>query len=129
MNVLLVNGSPNQEGCTFTALSEVAKSLNEEGIETSFFHLGVKPVYGCTACGKCFETKRCVFDSDRVNVLIESMAKADGIVIGSPVYYAGANGALCAMLDRASLQQEPTTLHRFRTRPILLPPLAPTMLY
>jgi multimeric flavodoxin WrbA len=101
MNVLLVNGSPNQEGCTFTALSEVAKALNEEGIDTSFFQLGVKPVYGCTACGKCGETKRCVFESDRVNVLIEAMAKADGIVIGSPVYYAGANGALCALLDRA----------------------------
>lgn len=101
MNVLLVNGSPRQEGCTFTALSEVAKALNEEGIGTSFFHLGVKPVYGCTACGKCAETKRCVFTSDGVNELIEGMAKADGIVIGSPVYYAGANGALCAMLDRA----------------------------
>ncbi len=101
MNVLLVNGSPKQDGCTFTALSEVAEALNEEEIATSFFHLGVKPVYGCTACGKCGETKRCVFDSDRVNVLIEGMAKADGIVIGSPVYYASANGALCAMLDRA----------------------------
>jgi multimeric flavodoxin WrbA len=101
MNVLLVNGSPKQDGCTFTALSQVAKALNEEGIETSFFHLGVKPVFGCTACGKCAETKRCVFDSDRVNVLIEEMATADGIVIGSPVYYAGANGALCALLDRA----------------------------
>jgi len=101
MNVLLVNGSPKQEGCTFTALSEVAKTLNEEGIETSFFQLGVKPVYGCIACGKCAETKRCIFASDGVNELIEGMAKADGVIIGSPVYYAGANGALCALLDRA----------------------------
>jgi len=100
MNVLLVNGSPRPAGCTFTALSEVAKTLNEEGIETSFFQLGVKPVYGCIACGKCAETKRCIFENDGANELSERMRQADGVVIGSPVYYASANGALCALLDR-----------------------------
>lgn len=101
MKVLLINGSPKSNGCTFTALSEVSTTLNKEGISTEFFHIGSKPVYGCTACQKCRENKRCTFSDDLCNSLIESMANSDGIIIGSPVYYAGPNGALCALLDRA----------------------------
>jgi len=100
MKVLLVNGSPHGKGCTYTGLSEVEKTLKEQGIETELFHIGVKPIRGCCDCRKCKETGRCAFDDDPVNTLIEKIIRADGVVIGSPVYYGGANGALCALLDR-----------------------------
>lgn len=100
MKVLLVNGSPNKEGCTFTALKEVAGQLEKNGIETEIFHIGKKAVQGCIACQKCSELGRCVFNDDLYNKLLELSKKADGIIIGSPVYYAGPNGALCALLDR-----------------------------
>lgn len=101
MKVLLINGSPHPKGCTYTALSEVAKTLNEQGIETQIYHIGVKPVRGCIACHACFSLGKCAFDDDPANELCALMKEADGIVIGSPVYYAGPNGALCALLDRA----------------------------
>lgn len=100
MKVLLVNGSPNAEGCTYTALKEVAGQLDKNEIETEIFHIGKKAVQGCIACGKCSELGRCVFKDDLYNELLELVKKADGIVVGSPVYYAGPNGALCAILDR-----------------------------
>lgn len=100
MKVLLVNGSPNKKGCTFTALSEVADTLEKEGLETQIFHIGNKMVHGCIACRKCSELGKCIFNDDVANELSELMQEADGIVIGSPVYYAGPNGALCALLDR-----------------------------
>lgn len=100
MEVLLINGSPKSNGCTFTALSAVAAALQDQGINTSFFHIGSQPVYGCTACGKCAESKRCVLPDGKVNECIMRLEKADGVVIGSPVYYAAPNGALCALLDR-----------------------------
>lgn len=100
MNVLLVNGSPHKNGCTYTALSEVAGQLNKEGIETTLFHIGNGPVRDCTACHACAKTGYCVFKDDCVNELIDLMKKADGIIIGSPVFYAGPSGALCAVLDR-----------------------------
>lgn len=99
--VLLVNGSPHKKGCVYTALSEVADSLKKNGIETQIYHIGVNPVRGCIACGNCSELKKCVFEDDSCNELLELMQKADGIVIGSPVYFGGPNGALCALLDRA----------------------------
>jgi multimeric flavodoxin WrbA len=102
MKVLLVNGSPHREGCTFTALHEVMGPLNEAGIATEFFHLGTKPVFGCSGCGKCHaHPGACVLDGDNCNELIRLAAASDGFIFGSPVYYAGANGALCALLDRA----------------------------
>lgn len=100
MKVLLVNGSPHKEGCTYTALREVACALEANGIETEIYQIGVKPVYGCTACHKCFELGRCVLNDDAYNELSQRMLEADGAVIGTPVYYAGANGSLCALLDR-----------------------------
>lgn len=100
MEVLLVNGSPHEQGCTYTALSEVAATLEAEGIETRWFHIGKAAVHGCVACGGCRRLGRCVFEDDSANELLERMKRADGIVIGSPVYYAGPNGALCALLDR-----------------------------
>jgi multimeric flavodoxin WrbA len=101
MGVLLINGSPNEKGCTHTALSEVAKGLNENGFETEIYHIGNDPVRGCRACGVCRKTKLCVQDDDRCNEIIRLMRAAQGVVIGSPVYFAGVNGALCALLDRA----------------------------
>lgn len=104
MKVLLINGSPHKEGCTFTALSEVVAALQNNDIETEIFHIGTKPVRGCIACGRCYELGKCIFEDDCANELAQKMQEADGIVIGSPVYYAGPNGALCALLDRAFYQ-------------------------
>lgn len=101
MKVLLINGSPHEKGCTYTALAEVAKTLNQQGIETQIFHIGKKAVRGCIACGACYKIGRCAFNDDAANEMLSLMQKADGIIIGSPVYYAGPNGALCALLDRA----------------------------
>lgn len=100
MKVLLINGSPNQKGCTNRALTEVEKSLNENGIKTEIFHIGRKAISGCTACGSCRKTGKCIIEDDCVNTVIAKMEEADGVVIGSPVYYASANGALIALLDR-----------------------------
>jgi len=99
MKVILLNGSPNANGCTFTALSEVAKTLNENGIATEIIHVGNKDIRGCTACSKCRETKKCVFN-DLVNETAPLFAECDGIVIGSPVYYSSANGTIVSFLDR-----------------------------
>ena len=97
--VLFINGSPNARGCTYTALREVEKSLNKNGVETEVFQIGRDPVHGCTGCGGCGRNGKCVFD-DGVNRLIERLDEFDGLVIGSPVYYASPNGALLAFLDR-----------------------------
>lgn len=99
MKVLLINGSPHRKGCTYTALNEISKSLNEEGIETEIFHIGVDSIRGCIACGQCKSTFRCVF-KDGVNAAIEKMETCDGLIVGSPVYYASANGTLVSFLDR-----------------------------
>ena len=101
MNVLLINGSPHEKRCTYTALSEVADSLEESGIQTEIAWIGKDPIRGCQACGGCSKegVARCAFD-DVVNELLDKAEHADGFVIGSPVYYAGANGALLCVLDR-----------------------------
>ncbi len=99
MKVLLVNGSPHREGCTYTALREVAKELNNEGIETEIFWIGIKPISGCIACHKCSEIGKCVFD-DIVNEFAEKAKKADGFVFGTPVHYAAASGAMTSFMDR-----------------------------
>lgn len=100
MKVILVNGSPHEKGCTYTALQTVAETLNEEGIESVIFQLGSKPLVGCTACGACAQTGRCVF-TDRVNDFLELAPGADGFVFGSPVHYASAGGAIVSFMDRA----------------------------
>lgn len=101
MKVLLINGSPKAKGCTYTALSEIAKELEKENIETEIFHIGNKPIRGCMACGGCSKTKgKCVFDDDTVNVALEKAKEADGFIFGSPVHYAGASGAITSFLDR-----------------------------
>jgi len=99
MKVLLINGSPHKEGCTYTALCEVASALEKNGIETEQFHIGTAPVQGCIACHTCWKTGKCRFD-DMCNELADKIAASDGLVIGSPVYFAGPAGTLCALLDR-----------------------------
>lgn len=99
MKVLLINGSPHEKGCTYTALREVADTLEKNGIETRILYLGVKPVAGCIACGSCRRTGKCFVD-DQVNEIIDDMDEIGGLVVGSPVYYAGAGGQLTAFLDR-----------------------------
>lgn len=99
MNVLLINGSPHTQGCTARALREVSESLSEEGIASRLINVGNRAIRGCTSCYKCRELGKCIFD-DAVNEVAPLFEEADGIVIGSPVYYAHANGGLLAFLDR-----------------------------
>jgi multimeric flavodoxin WrbA len=99
MKVLLVNGSPNEKGCTYAALNEIVKILEEEKIETEIFNIGKKSMQGCIACGKCRELKKCVFDDD-VNVFIEKAKLTDGFIFGSPVYYSAPNGTLISFMNR-----------------------------
>ncbi|MBQ1334349.1 MAG: flavodoxin family protein [Clostridia bacterium] len=99
MKVLLVCGSPNEHGCTYTALDVIKETLAREGIEAHHFHIGKKPISGCIACRKCAELGRCVFD-DKVNEFTRLAAEYDGFVFGSPVYYAGMNGSMMSFMDR-----------------------------
>lgn len=99
MKVLLVNGSPREAGCTYTALCEVAKTLNAEGVETEIFHIGKEPISGCHACGGCRKLGKCAID-DIVNVFAEKAKDADGFVFGSPVHYAAMAGSLACFMDR-----------------------------
>ncbi len=102
MKVLLINGSPHEHGCTYTALSEVAKELNECGVDTEIFHIGVKPIRGCMGCSNCGKAKtgRCNFNDDTVNEGIEKLKEADGLIVGSPVHYASACAGICSFMDR-----------------------------
>ena len=99
MKVLLINGSPHANGCTATALREVEKTLNENGVETELIQVGHLDIRGCLACGQCRKLGKCVID-DIVNEVGEKFREADGLILGSPVYYASANGTLTAFADR-----------------------------
>lgn len=100
MKVLLINGSPHKEGCTYTALSEVAAQLQKHEIETEIFWIGNQPIRGCIDCRSCWGKGRCVFDDDSVNQCIQKIIQADGLVVGSPVYFGGIAGGLKCLLDR-----------------------------
>lgn len=99
MKVLLINGSPRKEGNTYLALREMEKIFEQEQVESEIIHIGNKPIRGCIACRICAQKGKCVFD-DCVNEIAPKFQEADGIVIGSPVYYASANGTLVSFLDR-----------------------------
>ncbi len=103
MKVLMLNGSPHKEGCTYTALCVIAGELNKLGVESEIFHIGKKPITGCQACGACSKpgAKGCAFGADGVNEFVEKAKEADGFVFGSPVHYAAASGAISSFLDRA----------------------------
>lgn len=98
--VLLINGSGNEHGCTYTALSEVAATLEKEGITTEIIQLGKDPVRDCIGCGACAKLGKCVFDDDLVNQVHEKALEADGFVFGTPVYYAHPSGRILSFLDR-----------------------------
>ncbi len=100
MKVILINGSPHSNGCTYTALAEAAKTLEECGVDTEIIQIGNQAIRGCIGCGGCAGKGRCVFGDDAVNEIIAKMEEADGLVIGSPVYFASPNGNLLSLLDR-----------------------------
>ncbi|MBR3986326.1 MAG: flavodoxin family protein [Bacteroidales bacterium] len=99
MKALLLNGSPNAKGCTYTALSIVAEELEKNGIEAEIVHVGHKDIHGCISCGRCAELGHCVFN-DIVNEVAPKFEATDALIVGSPVYYASPNGTLLACLDR-----------------------------
>ena len=98
--VLLLNGSPHVNGCTATALDEMIRVFEAEGVQTELLQVGKERIRGCVSCGSCGKTGKCVFDDDPVNAAAGKLAAADGLVIGSPVYYGSPNGTLLAFLDR-----------------------------
>ena len=100
MKALLVNGSPRANGNTMRALEEVASALQADGVETEIVQIGVKPVRGCIACGRCRELGRCAFSDDVANEILEKALAADALVLGTPVYYAQPNGAILAVMQR-----------------------------
>ena len=101
MKVILVNGSPKEKGCTYTALCEIAQTLEKNGIEAEIFHIGKEAIHGCMGCGGCGRSGgKCVYD-DTVNAFVEKAKEADGFIFGSPVHYAAASGGLTSFLDRA----------------------------
>lgn len=99
MKVLLINGSPHQKGCTYTALKEVGDTLNKEGIETEIFNIGTKPIAGCIACANCMKSGKCIFN-DAVNEVLNIASEYDGFIFGTPVHYAAASGAITSFMDR-----------------------------
>jgi multimeric flavodoxin WrbA len=116
MKVILVNGSPHQKGCTFTALSEVAETLNTEGIETDFFWIGTLPLNGCLACEVCASKKQCAID-DIVNEFLNIAADYDGFIFGSPVHFAAAGGAITSFMDRVFYADYNGEMHSFYLKP------------
>lgn len=114
MKVLLFNGSSRPTGCTFTALSEVAKILNSEGIETEILQSGNGAFRDCIACGFCAQNSRCVFNDDVVNEWTQKAEKADGFVFGSPVYYAHPSGRILSLMDRMLAQKN---IKRYENNP------------
>lgn len=100
MKVLLVNGSPNKKGCTFTALEEIAAQLKKEGIDSEIYHIGTEAIRPCLACRACAKLGKCVID-DKVNEFVNKAAEFDGYVLGSPVHYASASGVIVPFMDRA----------------------------
>lgn len=99
MKVLLINGSPHSNGCTYTALEEIAQTLKNEGVNSEIFQIGTKPLAGCIACKVCAEKGQCVFN-DKVNEFLAIAKNFDGFIFGSPVHYAAASGAITSFMDR-----------------------------
>jgi len=99
MKVIMINSSPHQHGCTYTALREAAEELARQGIESEILHIGSAAIRGCIACGFCRKNDRCVHD-DLINEIAPKLIEADGLIFGSPVYYAGISGQLKSFMDR-----------------------------
>lgn len=99
MKVILVNGSPHEKGCTYTALKEIENTLNNQDIESEIFWLGNKPISGCLGCGSCLKTGKC-FINDKVNEFLDKVKEADGFIFGTPVHFASASGMITSFMDR-----------------------------
>ena len=112
MKVLLINGSPKEKRCTFTALSEVAAVLNDEGIQTEIFHIGTEPIQGCLDCRLCSKAGKCVIENDAVSAALIKAKEADGFVFGSPVYFAGISGQMKSFLDRLFFSSRGLLAHK-----------------
>ena len=112
MKVLLLNGSTRKDGCTYFALSEAAKTLNAEGVETEIVQMGGVPVRDCVGCNGCAGKGQCVFGDDMVNEVIAKSKEADGFVFGSPVYYAHPSGQILSLLDRVFYAGAEAFLHK-----------------
>ena len=112
MKVLLINGSPKEDGCTFTALSALEIMLKQEGLETEIYSIGNQAVHGCADCLECLDTGYCAYNDDCVNEIITKIQQADGLIIGSPVYFAAANGVLDALLDRVFYAARDSFAHK-----------------
>ena len=97
---MMLNGSPHDKGCTYTALMEVAGELEKAGIQTEIMHVGGDLVHGCMGCGACSKLGRCIYSQDKVNEAVEKMKESQGLIVGSPVHYASAGGAVTSFLDR-----------------------------
>ena len=101
MHVLMINGSPNEAGCTFTALTEIAEELERHGITSEIVQIGKQGIHGCIGCGKCrARNNRCIFEDDILNDTLEKAKTADGFIFSSPVYFASANGSMISLMDR-----------------------------
>lgn len=98
--VILLNGSPHEKGCTWTALDEMIRIFEIEGLETELIHVGNKAVRGCISCGYCKQNGKCVFNDDLVNETAPKFEVAEGLVVGSPVYYGSPNGTILSFMDR-----------------------------
>lgn len=116
MKVVLINGSPHEKGSTYTALGEIAETLEKEGIDADFFWLGTIPLSGCIACGACKKTGKCAID-DRVNDFLALAPEYDGFVFGSPVHYAAASGAITSFMDRAFYAGSSASTKPFSLKP------------
>ncbi len=117
MKVLLLNGSPHENGNTYLSLCEITKTLKEEGIDSEIFYIGKEAIASCMGCGACSKLQRCVFDKDRVNEFVDKMTQADALIVGSPVHYAGATGAITAFLGRAFFSGWRAGKNTFRLKP------------
>ncbi len=116
MKALLINGSPHKEGCTYTALCEVSKALNENGVDTDIFWIGNKAITGCIACKKCREINRCAIE-DSVNEFLDIAGDYDGFIFGSPVHWGSAGGAITSFMDRVFYADLNGGGNRFRLKP------------
>lgn len=116
MKIVLVNGSPNEKGCTYTALEEIANTLMSEGIEAEIFQLGKEAISGCRACYSCKKLKHCII-SDKVNEFLEIAKNADGFIFGSPVHYASASGSITSFMDRVFFANSMSGTRSFYLKP------------
>lgn len=110
MKVILINGSPNQHGCTYTGLSIIKEQLEKNGVGAKIYQVGTKPISGCTACRICKKTGKCIINNDLVNTVAEDMKDADGIILGSAVHFASATGSATSFFDRLFYSIERSSL-------------------